>query len=194
MTQVDDLYFRWLMDFMSDSAGEPFKRMCRMLDQNVFQRRVGNDINRASDGLNLRRRFLEDFSDADIDPRLTNDFLELECSWLEMLVALAERLDYLYDGGIKERFTELITNLGLLKLLAISDRHANTDLFEEVDQQLVDLVTSAVDHNQFDARGHGGLFPLNGFDESDQREVEIWAQHGAYFREKLEGVAWTSTS
>lgn len=194
MLEIDDLYFKWLMDLMSEPSGEAFERLCHMLDQNVFQRRVGNDINRASDGLNLRRRFLDAYAEADFDPRITNDFLELECSWLEMLIALSERLDYLYDGGIKERFMELIANLGLLTVLFTTSPQSRKSVYNEVDQDLIDMATARVDTGQIDINGRGGLFPLEGSDHSDQREVEIWAQVAAYFRERLEGVAWTSTS
>ena len=116
IVEINELYFKWLMAQLGEPSAA-FQRLCRMLDENVFQRRVGNDINRASDGIHLRRRFLEEYSEVNIDPRISNEFMNLECSWLEMLIALADRLDYLYDGGIKERFMELITNLGLLPIL-----------------------------------------------------------------------------
>jgi hypothetical protein len=183
--EIHDLYFKWLMDQLGDTS-EPFQRLCQMLDQNVFTRRVGNDVNRASDGLHLRRRFLDAYDEANIHPRISNAFLELECSWLEMLIALSDRLDYNYDGGIKSRFLELITNLGLLKILFTSVGQSSVNIYDEVDQDLVDSATSRVDHNLIDRNGFGGLFPLRTSGHTDQREVEIWAQHAAYFSERLE--------
>lgn len=191
ITYVDDLYFKWLMSQL-ESPTNSLARLCRMLHNNTFTRSVGRDANRAADGLELRRRFLIEFADANIDPRISNELmLQNECSWLEMLIALSERLDFLYDGGVQERLLELIDNLGLTKIL-MSPKDGR---YDEVDQDRVDAATIRVDNNLFDADGRGGLFPLkNRRNRPDQREVEIWEQHAAYFSERLEGVLWTSTS
>lgn len=184
ITHVDDLYFRWLIGQL-EFPNESLSRLCLMLHNNTFTRSVGNDSNRAAEGIRLRRRFLDEFEDARIDPRTTNIFLlENECSWFEMLIALSEALDFLYEGGVQERLLELIDNLGLTKVLT----SPKDGRYDELDQDFVDSVTIRVDHNMFDSAGHGGLFPLYSNDHPDQREVEIWDQHAAYFREKLEGV------
>lgn len=188
MIDIDVLYFKWLMTRFDEPA-RGLERVCRMLHENVFQRRVGNDVNRAEAGEALRVIFLDDYLEADIDPRITNDFLEQECSWFEMLLALSEALDYSYDLGVKEQFIELISNLGLFKVMLRTAKK-----YDAADQAYVDAATNTVDNNLFDADGHGGLFPLTKMDHPDQREVEIWDQHAAYFRERLEGVLWTSTS
>lgn len=189
ITDVDTLYFKWLMGLL-EAPTQKLGRLASMLHNNTFTRSVGNDSNRAAEGIRLRYRFMEDYQDARIDPRTLNYLMEQECSWLEMLIALSEALDYLYEGGVQERLLELIENLGLSKVLLspIDGR------YDEVDQDLIDLATTRVDHNQFDSDGHGGLFPLSKPNNPDQREVEIWEQHAAYFREKLEGVVWTSIS
>jgi len=189
ITNVDDLYFRWLMDHIG-ASNRSVIRLCSMLHNNTFTRSVDKDINRAVEGQRLRRRFMSDFLDANIDPRITNPFMVQECSWLEMLIALSEALDYLYEGGVQERLLELIDNLGLTKIL-LSPKDGR---YDELDQEYVDAATTRVDHNLFSANGHGGLFPLSTSDHPDQRRVEIWEQHAAYFREKLEGVVWTSTN
>lgn len=186
ITYVDDLYFKWLMNQL-EAPTNSLARLCSMLHNNTFTRRVGNDVNRAAEGVRLRRRFLDEFSDAGIDPRTSNILLlENECSWLEMLIALSESLDYLYEGGVQERLLELISNLGLNKVLSSPD----DGRYDELDQEYVDSVTTMVDHDLFDAAGRGGLFPLQSYDHPDQREVEIWDQQAAYFGEKLEGVVW----
>lgn len=189
ITDVDELYFNWLMNLLG-SPTESLRRLCWMLYRNTFTRSVGNDINRAIKGMELRRRFIGEFLDANIDPRQTNSLMDEDCSWLEMLIALSEDLDFLYEGGTQENLLELIDNLGLTKILA-SPRDGR---YDQIDQDLVDAAASRVDHNLFDPDGLGGLFPLHKNDHPDQREVEIWEQHAAYFREKLEGVMWTSIS
>lgn len=184
MLDIDRLYFDWLMArFNEPTTG--LMRVAGMLHENVFQRRVGNDDNRASDGAALRHIFLDAYQEADIDPRITNDFLAGPCSWFEMLLALSEGLDFLYDGGIQEHFMGLVDNLGLKIVYSrVAER------YDEIDQDLVDNATNRVDFNLFDPDGRGGLFPLVKDNHPNQREVEIWDQHAAYFRERLEGILW----
>jgi hypothetical protein len=178
ITDVDDLYFKWLMSLM-EAPTQSVARLSWMLHQNTFIRSVGNDANRAAEGIRLRRRFLNDFSDANIDPRTASYLIEQDCSWFEMLLALCETLDFLYEGGVQERFLELSDNLGLTRVL-MSPRDGR---YDELDQELVDHATAFVDQNLFDSTGHGGLFPLKSTNVPDQREVEIWDQLAAYFSE-----------
>lgn len=187
MIDIDVLYFDWLMSrFQEPTVG--LERVCGMLHENGFQRRVGNDVNRAVAGAALRRIFIDRYEETDIDPRISNDFLAGPCSWFEMLLALAEELDFRYDGGVQETFVELIDNLGLTIAYSRIAPQYNT-----IDQDLVDAGCNRVDFNQFDPDGRGGLFPLTKHDHPNQREVEIWEQHAAYYRERLEGKLWTST-
>ena len=184
MIDIERLYFGWLMErFATPTPG--VTRVCGMLHSNVFQRRIGNDVNRAVDGEALRREFLDDYSEADIDPSVTNAFMRGPCSWFEMLMALAEALDFTYDGGVQELFMELVQNLGLE---VVYSRLASR--YDEIDQDLVDAACNRVDFNQFDPDGRGGLFPLVKHNHPNQQEVEIWDQHAAYFRERLEGILW----
>ena len=188
LTDIEYLYYEWLLTRL-DPGGvrEGVAYLCSLLHNCVFRRRVGNDVNRAQDGANLRKEFLEQMEDADFDPRITNALLDMECTWLEMLVALAIGLDYIYDGGVEEQFIELVDNMGFDPILSVGGP-SRSEMMEEYDQRLVDVVTSNVDRNLFDENGVGGLFPLHKQDHPDQRGVEIWDQHAAYFREKLEGV------
>ena len=187
MLDIDGLYFEWLMArFARPNIG--LQRVCGMLHENGFQRRVGNDENRADDGMALRRLFLDDYHEADIDPRITNDFLAGPCSWFEMLMALSEALDYLYDGGAQEHFVGLVDNLNLRTAYTRLDTR-----YDEIDQDLIDAACNRVDFNLFDSMGRGGLFPLSKKGHPDQREVEIWDQHAAYFSDRLEGILWTFT-
>lgn len=193
MIDLDTLYFEWLLTCLDpDGATEGVAYVGDLLHNCEFKRRVGNDVNRAEDGANLRKEFMTQFEDADFDPHVTNDLMMKECSWFEMLIALARALDYLYEGGVEGRFIELITNLTLDPMLEHSPRRSKR--MREYDQRFVDIATNDVDQNLFKENGHGGLFPLSKKNHLDQRRVEIWDQHAAYFRERLEGVLWTSTT
>lgn len=187
MIDLDVLYFEWLLTQLDpDGALEGVAYIGDLLHDCEFTRRVGNDINRAVDGANLRKEFITQFDQVDIDPRLTNELMMKECSWFEMLIALSRHLDYTYDGGVEERFIELITNLTLDQMLHHGPNRSAQ--MREYDQRFVDVATSNVDHNKFASNGHGGLFPLFRPGHPDQRRVEIWDQCGAYFHERLEGV------
>lgn len=192
MIDLDGLYFDWLLSCLNpDGVTEGTAHVSFLLHNCDFLRRVGNDINRAVDGANLRKEFIAALDEAGISPHVTNDFMMQECSWLEMLVALARNLDYLYEGSVEGRFLELVENMGLGVLLDFNPRAGRAT--RQYDQHLVDFVTNKIDDNRFDRNGHGGLFPLKKAGHPNQREVEIWEQHAAYFRERLEGVLWTST-
>jgi hypothetical protein len=191
---IDELYFDWLLRRIDpNGVAEGVAYLSGLLHNCPFERRVGKDINRAADGANLRKEFLMDFDELDIEPAVTNDFMMLECSWFEMLVALSRTLDHLYDGGVDGRYFELISNLQLGKYAIDDPNRSEGQLRRE--QRAVRNIVSDVDNNRFEASGHGGLFPLHHPEKQpDQRRVEIWDQHSAYFRERLEGVLWTSTS
>jgi hypothetical protein len=189
---LDSLYFEWLLTRIdANGVREGVAYVCDLLHDFVFERRVGNDINRAAAGADLRKDFMQQFDDANFDPHVTNSLMMQECSWFEMMVALAINLDYIYDGGVEERFLEMVENMQLGPLLEVDPSGSERDL--ERDKHLVGAVVDDIDNNQFDRDGHGGLFPLSKPGHPDQRRVEIWDQHAAYFRERLE-VLWTSTS
>lgn len=187
MIDLEDLYFEWLLGRL-DPGGvtEEVAYLCGLLHNCEFNRRVGNDINRAIDGANLRKEFLADFDASNFAPHVTNDLMAQECSWFEMLVALSRGLDYLYDGGVGGRFDELVTNMGLDEL-AVHDPNRSASQVAK-DQHRVDLVCHDIDESRFEKNGQGGIFPLTRARHQDQRVVELWDQAGAYFNERLEGV------
>ncbi len=187
MINLEGLYFKWLTDIFEESFPE-LDRLAAMMHVNVFERRVGRDVNLAIDGEALRTFFLDEYAALDIDPSASNGFLTEPCSWLEMLIALSRHLDFLYDEGVQFHFTQIVSNLGLGYILDRRDKR-----FDRIDQQAVDDVCERIDRNQFGPDGEGGLFPLEKHDHPDQRGVEIWEQQAAYFRERLEGVLWTFT-
>lgn len=193
MIDLDDLYFGWLLTQLDpDGVSEGVAYLGDLLHNCEFQRRIGNDVNRAIDGSNLRKSFMTQFDDVDIDPRLVNTLLMMECTWFEMMIALATHLDYLYEGGVENRFIEMAENLELGPIMRFETYRSEE--MREYDQRHVDIATNNVDQNKFDRDGKRGLFPLRTQKHPDQRGVEIWDQCAAYFRERLEGVLWTSTS
>lgn len=125
------------------------------------------DRNRAADGIDLRYKYGCD-----------NDILDEPCSILEMLIALAVRIENQimndYDSGDRtsQWFWLMLTNLGLNRM---DDDH--------YDEETVDWFLDRFLNREYDCNGEGGgLFILERpFD--DLREVEIWVQANWYLGE-----------
>jgi hypothetical protein len=125
---------------------------------------VPNDDNRAGDGRELRMEWA-----SLVDVHVDQNWAELGCSFLEMLIGLARRLEFMTDRDCEFWFWHLIGNLGLLG-------HNDRSKFVEED---VEDRTSAVMWRTYDCDGNGGLFPLQNTSK-DQRKVEIWYQLQEY--------------
>lgn len=140
---------------------------------------IHNDDNRVADGKALRIAFLEETGYPFVGP--VELWLDLDCSMLEMLLALAQRAAFESDGQPAEWFWRLMHNLELDKY---TDAVYNPSIAEEVDDTLTRLNLRG-----YDASGTGGLFPLR-VAQHDQRTVELWYQLQAYL---LEGLYTLST-
>lgn len=191
MNDLEELYFDWLLHLVDpEGVTEGVAYLCGLLHDCEFRRRVGRDINRASDGANLRKEFFDDFGVGKFNPDDVENLLDKECTWLEMLIALARTLDFYYEGGIDGRLFELINNMDLGHVAAFNPHRSKA--LAEYERRLVHIVTDDINENRISRDGRGGIFPLKkktGY--PDQREVEIWDQQAAYFRERLKGVLWT---
>lgn len=171
---LDEAYLKWLYHQVGDvrfhNPANTFWSLFRVLYSKEFIWFVPNDDNRVEEGKALRREFLRDhrLHPEDVDPH----WLTMNCSFLEMLIALSRRLAFASDGEAHEWFWEL---LNTLELDGYSDR--NGVPVEDVEETL-DIVI----WRQYRPNGYGGLFPLH-HPREDQREVEIWYQMNAYLLE-----------
>lgn len=161
---LDELYFKWLMSLtIHDGAPTLNDHVYRVLYKTPFEYIVANDYNRAWEGVSLRYEFLETSPLADTSN--LDDWLELESSVLEMLIALAYRAAYQTEDDPAWWFSIFTTNLGLSSSPSKADK-----------------IVRVLNKRHYDPDGYGGLFPLNN-PEADQREVEIWYQLAAYILE-----------
>lgn len=171
-TPLDELYLTWLYSQVCDvELKNPFRtywNLFRTLYHKEFIWLVPNDDNRAEDGRLLRVEFLDNSGITGEDP----NWMELGCSMLEMLIALARRLSFEDDATPSAWFWRLLENLGLE---IYNDRVG-------VPGPLVDEILDRVIMRTYDSDGSGGLFPLKNPSE-DQRNVEIWYQLSAYLLE-----------
>ena len=128
-------YLDWLMN----KVDVPFlySDMCNTLLCIEFEPIIGNDGDRAEDGMELRREF-ECFSDAktsDISP----------CSMLEMLVAVSIRTaELMYEGDEGESpghyFWVFLNTMGISKMKNLED-------FRKKERQIVDICERFLDPN-----------------------------------------------
>lgn len=171
---LDELYMRWLYRQVASehkrSLLRSYWKLMRKLYTTEFVWFIANDDNRVEDGKALRTMFLDaEGVDADI---VDAEWLEIGCSFLEMLVALSHRLYFDTNTPARDWFWHMLTNLGLAMS---NDKNPMED--DEIDEILASVV-----FRTYEANGQGGLFPLRN-PESDQREIEIWYQLSAYLGE-----------
>lgn len=168
---IDDLYLTWLYDRIGDvrigKGTDTYWDLLRQLYKTEFTYFVPNDDDRASDGVELRHQWAhETHSWAD------NDWMALPCSFLEMLVALSDRMDFAWGRPMRDCFWLLIDNLGFHEF---HDRSNYSRHFVQTRLQVVN-------ERLYDYHGNGGLFPLNDA-KKDQRRVDLWYQLCAYLLE-----------
>lgn len=166
----DDLYLEWLYNQV---VVEPQKlsywRLMRHLYSTEFTWFVPNDDNRAADGRDLRVEWADG---AHIDPPAR--WLQLGCSVLEMLIALARHMEFEAEETPEYWFWHLMENLGFQ---GYHDKGGYSS--HDVTRRLKILVDRLYDHT-----GRGGLFPLRS-PSKDQRKVELWYQMSEYLLQDL---------
>lgn len=172
----DEDYLIWLYSQVASvrlkNPERTYWSLLRRLYSTEFVWFVPNDDNRVEDGRNLRIEFFEQNRVREVD----GSWFDLECSVLEMLIALARVLSFEADGEIRVWFWHLIDTIDLYQY---SDANYNSRAERKIDKVL-DTVIS----RKYLPNGHGGLFPLSNPKE-DQRGVEIWYQLSAYLIELM---------
>lgn len=155
-------YFEWLYGLVSNgrfARSISYRELLWYLYSTPFFYTIPKDENRAGDGISLRHRF----------PGVTPS-LQVDCSVLEMMIALAIRIEetIMDDTTMGDRmgqwFWGMITNLGLGGM---------TD--DRFDKDYVDEVIWRFHNRKYDRDGKGGLFRVRNSDY-DLRKVEIWIQ------------------
>lgn len=175
--KLDEQYLNWLYRLVErppnpfDEVDEGYWRLMWSLYTIPFDVVVYQDRNRAMDATGFRETFLEspDIPD-DLAP---SEWLDMDPSLLEVIVSLANRMQFLTNIDIAECFWELMTNAGF-------DRY-DDGAFEGSD---VEMIASTIIFRWYERDGKGGLFPLTTADE-DQRKVELLYQMYDYISENM---------
>ena len=167
---LDDAYLRWLYDLVVSpgrrAKSRSYSALIRQMYITEFVWFIPNDDNRIEDGKALRNEFLEQTNN-EAEP----DWLDLGCSFLEMLIGLARRLAFDTDNPERNWFWHLVDNMGLLDY---NDR----DYVEAEVGRAIDGVI----WRTYNPDGSRGLFPLRD-PHTDQTQVELWYQMSAYLLE-----------
>lgn len=165
-------YFDWLYDLVAANRfakENSYRKLLSYLHSTEFRYSIPKDANRASDGADLRWRFLSKKDETHLYYILKRN-LPKPCSVLEMMVALAVRCEesIMDNPSMGDRtgqwFWGMITNLGLGSMMD-----------ERFDEQYVEGVVERFLDRRYEPTGKGGLFTVRNSHE-DLREVEIWYQ------------------
>lgn len=174
---LDDVYLTWLYGKIASVRNRNPERshweLARQLYSREFTWFVPNDDNRAEDGKKLRLEFIEEQGFDEVDP----GWLDLECSMLEMLIALSRRASFQADEKTPvEWFWMLIDNAGLAQY--------NDKRYDDHIRHNVELIIDRILERRYSRDGLGGLFPIL---ESpfDQRKAELWVQMSRYILEEF---------
>jgi hypothetical protein len=172
---LDELYFRWLYEQVADPGFDDedltYWEVLKVLFSVDFAFIIRMDENRVEDGKALRRRFVEEKGLTGV----SRDWIEIGCSVLELMVAMAERLSFLdlEEAPAYYWFWELMKNLGL-------DRYSDS---HDVPYEDIEEILTRVIFRQYGPDGQGGFFPLK-HPKRNQTKLELWAQLGDYIQEQ----------
>lgn len=167
-------YKHWLFDKMHFQG---YTRLFDIMYDTEFVWKLPMDKNRESDGRHLRVLY-EDLSHME----LTDSDLAYPCSFLEMLVALAESMESIVYEPTAETdsttwFWMMLDNIGLAG--------CDDKWFDETVNP-TGFVINRIDDvmlRRYSFDGDGGIFPLRN-PEHDQRDVQLWYQMNSYILEK----------
>lgn len=177
LENIERDYFDWLYNIVDDSDYEYESLINHIYDMDFDEKTtilIDQDHNRIADAMRLREDFIsEQLAREDRD--LVYIFRDRPCSVLEILVALAYRMeDVMGLHRFPIWFWELLSNLGLEEF---NNSNFNIKNVRKIDR----IINKWLDHN-YDYDGTGGLFPLKD-PPKDQRKEEIWYQMSAYLIE-----------
>lgn len=168
--EIDSFYLLWLYSQVDNKPGEidsNYMRLMEAMYSTEFTWNVPFDSNRAEDGKELRRDFVLDRGIRDAPA----DWMGMPCSFLEMVMGLADRMSRMLDKGVDKFFWLLLDNAGL----AGQDEENFDSLY--VEAKMYEIIDRVYDYN-----GNGGFFPLDET-ETDQSNVELLYQMYAYIQE-----------
>lgn len=173
---LDDLYIEWLYrNFVGPVANRnpnsSYWKLAKQIYTMPFTWSVRNDKNRAEDGKELRQEFITDCDIEDIEI----NWLQIDCSVLEMLIGLARRASFETGEVAGDWLWKFFVNL---------DLHIYNDrVYDSIAMGEVDAIIQRLLDRTYETNGALGLFPLKNA-RNNQTQVELWYQLQAYLIER----------
>lgn len=174
-------YFKWVTKNVYDkSVSHNYDTLMKYLFQKEYEYDNWFDENRKGDALAMRQRWFsnikdENLSDVDISYRDT-----APCSWLEMFVAFAKRIEdqIMNDDDIGDRTSQwfwlMFTSLGLSKMTN-----------SRFDKKKVDKILHTLAYHEFNEDGTGGgLFVVHD-PKHNMKTADLWYQMNYYIVENF---------
>lgn len=171
---MDEKYFNWLYEKIRPMDNDqllPYTMVCTLAHRIIFDWSVPNDDNRAAEGKELRYEFEEELG---IPRPRDTEWMGLDASVLEMMVALARRCDFIVELGVPGWFDLFMHNL-------VFQRYSDA-CWSDMSEDHVSRALRKVNLRTYSRTGQGGLFPLKKT-PNDQRKVELWYQMSEYMAE-----------
>jgi len=178
-----ETYFEWLRQeaFSTDLERKEYNGVLRVLHDVPFYFTIWLDENRAGDALSYRQNdFLGFQLDLDsLDQHWLEQWAQATPSVFEVLLGMARRWNYYFEGEIPYYFGHMFINMGLDRFpgqrLSMASEH---------------IVRAKLDEwmsRQFHPDGVGSPFPLKTFPlDTDMTKVDIWSQMNAYSLEHFQ--------
>ena len=183
-TEIDKLsddYFNWMYHLVCNDNKQKskisYRKLLYFLHSIPFVPMMELDDNRRMDGIDFRYHFGYEngYPDAYIQ-----EYLDIrECSVLEMMIALASRVEReimsntLYGDRTGQWFWSMIFSLGLNTM---TDDQFNLDYCSRVIDNFI--------NRKYNMNGKGGLFTVKK-PSRNMRDVDIWCQFMWYLDENL---------
>lgn len=174
---MEDGYFYWLTRLIgvNDYGGKPYRMLCLALHETPYRAKILLDENRGKDGIYLRENYLMETKSVS-----TPMALKAECTMLEMLVALACRMEYDdEDGSCQTWFWHMIRNLGLDIFTDTLMEHDNKEKVRESIAKITDIFME----RRYNKDGRGGNIFVTNDGLRNLKMEPIWRQMCFYIEE-----------
>ncbi len=177
MEGIELEYFNWLKNLINPD-GLPYNCLLEDLYNTDFVVVKDDDNNRVTDGTDLRYIFCEQqgMTPQDAFFLLDDIFRDKKCSVLEMMVAIANRMDEsIMWNGTQRTHVWFFEMLNTMELLPYDDNNYESDMVQIIVQDMMQY--------NIQPDGRGGLFE-SPFEDVDMREHSIWYQMQIYIQNK----------
>lgn len=171
---VRSLYFRWLIGKLDKAMVRQYSSLLMDLFRSEFIENsdVPMDVNRARDGVALRKKFISEneyFGDSELESIQYED-----CSWLEMIIALAERIDdqMMFDMNLGNRTNKWFWLI--IDQMDLKQYDEQNYIYDQIKGKLNKFI-----RREYENDGKNGIFKC----KKDVRKIEIWYQMMEYFNE-----------